>query len=197
MLRFWFCYFFPCTEAELCRACTSRSTWQVDINSNDRQEEWTKAGWSLAALVRLTVFLGKQMWAHLSAVKFENWMGCKRGWWRTFFFFNILEPLQKRKTVCLDQINDPPSLTSIQEQMLRGVQIQGNMQCSFFPASSPSMDKRVSKRRLIVLYLLPINDFSSRILSNCFVKQCNLLTVTSAARNFCYPVCEKLPLPGF
>lgn len=46
------------------------------------------------------------------------------------------------------------------------------------------MDNRVSKRSVISLYLLPLNDFSSRNLSRHFLQQFKLLTTTSAARNF-------------
>lgn len=188
-----FLWFWPCTEERLHRACTSRSTWQVDINTNDRQEEWIKAGWRLAVLLRLAVFqgmtgsriifsitcgweeslnsscvtkvledmrglqvqvlagfahrwsalamsllltagikghcvmvwvcrhralaggevglggkasmrnlprkdfgvLGKEMWAYLSALKLENWMGCKRGWKRYFLIYQ--SPYKREK----------------------------------------------------------------------------------------------------
>lgn len=41
--------------------------------------------------------LGKEMWAYLSALKFENWMGCKRGGKRYFLIYQ--SPYKREKRV--------------------------------------------------------------------------------------------------
>lgn len=127
----------------------------------------------------------EQPWESRCGLIFLQWnleIGwCVRGDDEDFFY--ILEPLQKRKTMCLDQINDPPSLASVQEQILTEEGKHAVLRQFSQPPILP-IDNGVSKRRVISLYLLSLNDFSSRNLSRHFFKQCKLLTGTSAARNF-------------
>lgn len=83
---------------------------------------------------------GKQMWAHPPARKLES---MEERMFRDLFY--VLEPLQKRRTMGLDQINDPPGLTSVQEQMLS--EEYEYLKDSAFPASNASCGQRIFQEK--------------------------------------------------